>query len=95
MADGFEQFYFFVADGLGFERHGRFHRDERKHLQHVILHHVADRAGFLVITAAVADTEFFADGDLDVINGFAVPKRSKMELEKRNIKMFCTVSLPR
>ncbi len=40
----------------------------------MVLHHVAQRAGFLVITAAVADAKFFADGDLDVVNGFAIPK---------------------
>ncbi len=40
----------------------------------MVLHHVADCASFLVITTAVADAEFFADGDLNVINGFAVPE---------------------
>jgi len=47
------------------------------------------------ITAALADAERFADGDLDVIHGIAVPELPKIELEKRNIKMFATVSLPR
>ena len=73
-ADGFEQFHLFVADGFGFERHGRFHRHERKDLEHVVLHHVAQRAGFLVITAALAHAEFFADGDLHVVNQVAVPE---------------------
>ena len=73
-ADGFEQLHLFVADGFGFERHGRFHGDERKHLEHVVLRHVAQRAGLLVITAALADAERFADGDLDVVHGIPVPE---------------------
>ena len=73
-ADGFEQLHLFVADGFGFERHRRFHGDERQHLEHVVLHHVAQRAGLLVITAALADAEFFADGDLHVVHGVAVPE---------------------
>ena len=67
-------FTFSSRIGLGFERHRRLHGAERQHLQHVVLHHVAQRAGFLVITAAVAHAEFFADGDLHVVHGFAVPQ---------------------
>ena len=40
----------------------------------MVLHHVAQRTGFLVITATVADADFFADGELDGIHRFAVPE---------------------
>src|SRR5436190_1933710 len=64
----------FPADSRGSLYHGRFHRDEREHLQHVILYHVAQRARFLVITSASAHADLFANGDLHMVNGIAIPK---------------------
>ena len=36
-----------------------------EHLQQVVLHHVAQRAGLLVVPAAPAHAQLLADGDLD------------------------------
>ena len=41
----------------------------------MVRHHVAQRAGGVVETAAMADAELLVDGDLDVIDVIAVPDR--------------------
>ena len=41
-----------VADHFGVERPGRLHRHDAQHLQHVVLHHVAQRADALVVADA-------------------------------------------
>ncbi len=48
-------------------------------LQQMVLHHVANRAYFLVEGAAALHAEVLRHGDLHVLNVFAVPDR----LEKR------------
>src|SRR4051812_44921801 len=40
----------------------------------MVLDHVAESSGFFVIATALADAKFLADGDLHVIDGFAIPK---------------------
>ena len=45
------------------------------HLQQVILDHVAQRAGFLVIRAAALHADGFRRGDLHVVHVAAVPQR--------------------
>ena len=72
--DGPEQFDLFIADGFGLQRHRRFHRHQGEHLQQVVLHHVTQGAGFLVITAAGADAQFLAHRNLDVVHRLAVPE---------------------
>ena len=46
-----------------------------QHLQHVVLHHVADRAGAVVEPAAVGDVERLGHGDLDAVDVGAVEQR--------------------
>ena len=62
-------------DGFRLERGGWFHGHERKQLHHVVLDHVADRAGIIVVTAAAFHAEGFGNRDLDVIDVFLVPER--------------------
>ena len=57
-----------VADDVGVERVRRLHRDEREELQQVVLHHVAQRAGLLVVAGARADAFRFGHGDLHVVD---------------------------
>ena len=40
----------------------------------MVLHHVAQRARLLVVTAPRADAEFLAHGDLHVVHRLAVPE---------------------
>ncbi len=41
----------------------------------MVLHHVAQRAAFIVIAAACTDAERLAHGDLNVIDVFIIPDR--------------------
>ena len=64
-----------VADGLAVDVGRRLHRDQAEQLQQVVLHHVAQRAGLVVVVAAVADAERLGDGDLHVVDPAGVPQR--------------------
>src|SRR6266550_1628434 len=57
------------------QRYRWLHRNQRDHLKHVVLDHVADHAGFVVITAAALNANGLGVGDLDVIDVLAVPER--------------------
>ena len=57
------------------ESRRRLHRDQRQQLKQMVRHHVAQRAGRVIETAAVADAEFFVDGDLHMIDVIAIPDR--------------------
>ena len=46
----------------------------------MVLHHVADRPGLVVVIAALADADLLGDGDLDVIHVLAVPKRLEQDV---------------
>ena len=54
---------------------GRLHRQDREHLQQVVLHHVAHGAEFLVEPAAALDAELLGHRDLHVLDVRAVPDR--------------------
>ncbi len=41
----------------------------------MVLHHVAQRAGGVVVAGPGADAERFGDGDLDTLDALAVPRR--------------------
>ncbi len=64
-----------VAHVLGGERDRRLHRDHREHLHQVILDHVAQRAGPLVVARAALDADGLGCGDLHVIDVPAIPPR--------------------
>ena len=85
-ADGFAQNFFrrerlnsmqdlglLVAYGVGLERDRRFHRCQADELHHVVRHHVAQSARFIVVAAAILHAHSFSDGDLHVIDVAAVP----------------------
>ena len=54
---GLQQRRLLVAHRLVLFARRRVHRQLRQHLQHVVLHHVADRAGFVVEAAAILHAE--------------------------------------
>ena len=64
-----------AAHRMGIEAGRRFHRDHREQLEHVVWHHVAQRAGLLVEPAAGFHAHGFGDGDLHVVDAVAVPDR--------------------
>ncbi len=64
-----------VAHRIGLHRARRFHRHEAQKLQHVVLHHVAQRAGLVVIGDAVFQPDGFGHGDLHVVDMGGIPQR--------------------
>jgi len=72
--DRAEQLHLFVTDRLGLERDRRLHGHERENLQEMILNHVPQSAGLLVVSAASAHAHRLAHGDLHVVNRVAVPQ---------------------
>ena len=53
-----------VADRVGVGRDGRLHRDQREQVHHVVLDHVAQRAGVVVVAAAPLDADRLGRRDL-------------------------------
>ena len=64
-----------VADGLPVDVRRGLHGDQAEQLEQVVLHHVAQRAGAVVVAAAAADAERLRRGDLHVVDGVGVPER--------------------
>ena len=65
---------------------GRLAREERHHLQHVVLHHVADGASLLVELAAALDAEALGHRDLDVLHVAAVPDRLEERVREPEVE---------
>ncbi|MDT4880928.1 hypothetical protein FQZ97_1167320 [compost metagenome] len=61
--------------GIGFERRRRFHGDEAKQLENMVLHHIAQRASGIVITGATFKADSFSDRDLHVVDMRRIPER--------------------
>ncbi len=74
--------HLFAAHGLGVEARRRLHGDKAEQLHHVVLHHVAQRAGLLVERPAAFDAQRFGRGDLHVVNVIAVPDRLEHSVGK-------------
>ena len=70
-----EDLELFVADDVRIERVRRLHGDEREELQQVVLHHVAQRAGLIVVTGPGADPFFLSDRDLHVVDVLLIEQR--------------------
>ena len=64
-----------LADGAGIERRRRLHADVGQHLHEVVLEHVADDAGVVVILAPRLHAHRLGRRDLDVVHVRGVPER--------------------
>ncbi len=73
--NGAPHFHLFAAHGFGFKARRRLHGDEAQQLHHVVLHHIAQRAGLLVKRSAAFDAQRFRRGDLHVVDVVAIPDR--------------------
>ena len=85
-AHRFKQRCLLIALGLVVFAGGRIHGEIAEHLQHVILHHVAQRAGFVVELAAIADAKALGHGDLDAADVVAIPDRFENRVGKARVK---------
>ena len=72
---GIEHFDLPGAHRVGGKASRRLHGDEREQLEQMVLHHVAQRAGRIVIVPRRLDTQRLGDRDLHVIDMVAVPDR--------------------
>ncbi len=65
----------FIAHDLRIERSRRLGCDERQELEDVVLHHIAERAGLLVVPRARSDALFLGHRDLHVIDVSLIEER--------------------
>ena len=70
-----QHLHFLVAHLGGVETRRRFHRDQRQQLQHVVLNHVAQRAGLVIKRATALQAHCLGHGDLNVVDPARVPQR--------------------
>src|SRR5437879_12407394 len=75
--NGKEYFLFFVLDRNGIEGYRHFHRNDRHKLGQMVLNHIAESPGLLVVGPAMLDAEIFGNGNLNVLDGVAFPERYK------------------
>ena len=73
-ADGADDLDLFITGGVGVVGAGGFHGHQGEQLEQVILEHVTDDAGFVVITSAGAHANGLGDCDLHIIDVVAVPQ---------------------
>src|SRR5690606_34873807 len=71
--DGLQHLDLFVADLVGPVPHRGLHGGDHQKLQQVILEHVANDAGRVVVAGAAADVDLLGHGDLHVVDVVAVP----------------------
>ena len=70
---GLQHLHLLVADRLGVKGQRGVHRNQREHLEHVVLDDVTNRADLLVQLAALFDAERLGNSDLHSRYGFATP----------------------
>jgi hypothetical protein len=74
--EGAQELDLLPSNRLGIERGGGIHGDEREHLEHVILQHVAQCACAVVVACAtLLDADGLRHGDLYELHVIAVPER--------------------
>jgi hypothetical protein len=71
-----------VAHGGRVHAGGRLHGDDREDLQHVVLHHVAQRADAVIIGNAALQPDRLRHGDLHMLDGARVPQRLEQHVAK-------------
>ena len=83
LAQGADDFHFFITHAVGGQIGRRLHGHQAEKLEQVVLHHVPQRAGGVIISAAAAfHAEVFGAGDLDVVDVLAVPERLEDRVRK-------------
>jgi hypothetical protein len=83
-----QNFRLLVAHRVRFERDRRFHRGKADELHDVVGNHIAQRAGPVIIVAALFDADGFSHRNLHVIDVPAIPDGLKdpvCKTERQNI----------
>ncbi len=79
-ADGAQQLHLLGADGVGVEAVGCLHPDEAQQLAEVVLHHVANGSGRVVVAGSPLGADALGDGDLHRLDPVAAPRRLEEEV---------------
>src|SRR5579863_1883467 len=79
---GAQHFGLLIAHGVRVKRNRRLHGDQADELKNVIRNHVAQRAGLIIVTAAILDAYGFRNGYLHMVNVAAVPDRLENSFAK-------------
>jgi hypothetical protein len=74
-AHRFQQLGLLVTDGVRVERARHLHAEVGEHLEHVVLHHVAQHAGAVVVAAPPLHVDGLGHVELDVVDEVLVPQR--------------------
>src|SRR3990167_6147377 len=74
-AQAAEHLYLFLVDRGGLQALRLIHSGKGEQLERVILQHIADRSGLLIILAALADTGGLIDRDIDALDVARIPDR--------------------
>jgi hypothetical protein len=82
----FQQRCFSIARGTVFLFGGRIHGEVGQHLQQMILHHIAQRASFVVELPTILHAKVLCHGDLDAAYVIAIPNRLEDRIGKAGVK---------
>ena len=77
-----KDFDFFVSNRIGIKARRGFHRRQNEQLKEMVLEHVSQNPGFLVVPGAAPDNRLFRRGNLDVVDIIPVPDRFKNRVGK-------------
>ena len=70
-ANGVEHIHLFITDLIGIKRYRRFHGHHAQDLQNMVLHHITQGAGTLIVSATAFQSYAFRCSDLYVFNKIA------------------------
>ncbi len=79
---GLQHFQLFVAHRISGEAGRRLHRHQAEQLQQMILHHVAQGAGLVIITGPFLHPHGFSHRHLHMLNIAAMPQRLEQRIGK-------------
>ena len=77
-----EDLSFCLSDTLSREVIGSSHEDECEHLEEMILYHISEGSGRLIVCPTIPDRERFTHGDLDIVDIMMIPYRLEKNIGK-------------
>src|SRR6266702_804778 len=75
--DGPQDLHLFIADGIRVKGDGWLHRCQAEDLHNVVLYHVTDSPGLLVVLCPRADAQTLSSPNLYMVNVLCIPERLK------------------
>src|SRR5947207_4528953 len=75
--DGPQDLHFFIADGIRIKGDGWLHCCQAENLHNVVLYHVTNSPGLLIVLCARADAQALSNYNLYMVNILCIPERLK------------------